>query len=78
MPAAPRSEVELMFGRGTVAVAVPAGAEATVVEKPPMPLVEDPAAAVAAAVNATAPASDPGAAPCRPLMEVAAGAQTAA
>ncbi len=43
-------KVRLLYGRGGLEVRLPAGCEATVIEKPPMPVIEDPAAAVAAAL----------------------------
>ena len=44
--------VRLLYGRGELEVRLPAGCEPTVVEKPAMPIIEDPAAAVAAALDA--------------------------
>ena len=44
-------KVRLLYGRGGLEVRLPAGCEATVIEKPPMPVIEDPAAAVAAALD---------------------------
>ena len=43
--------VRLLYGRGELEVRLPAGCEPTVVEKPAMPVIEDPAAAVAAALD---------------------------
>ena len=42
-------KVNLLYGRGELEVRLPAGCEPTVIEKPAMPVIEDPAAAVAAA-----------------------------
>ena len=44
-------KIRLLYGRGGLEVRLPAGCEATVIEKPPMPVIEDPAAAVAAALD---------------------------
>ena len=46
--------VKLRYGRGELEVRLPDGCEPTVIEKRPMPLVADPAAAVAAALDAGA------------------------
>ena len=43
--------VKLLYGRGELEVRLPHGCEPTVIEKPPMPVIEDPAAAVAAALD---------------------------
>ena len=43
--------VNLLYGRGELAVRLPEGCKPTVVEKPPMPVVAHPAAAVAAALD---------------------------
>ena len=43
--------VKLLYGRGELEVRLPEGCEPTVVEKPAMPILEDPAAAVAAALD---------------------------
>ena len=57
--------VRLLYGRGELEVRLPAGCEPTVVEKPAMPVIEDPAAAVAAALDGGG------------LAEAAAGARSA-
>jgi nickel-dependent lactate racemase len=57
--------VNLLYGRGELAVRLPEGCKPTVVEKPAMPVVADPAAAVAAALDAGG------------LAEAAAGARSA-
>ena len=44
-------KIRLLYGRGGLEVRLPAGCEATVIEKPPMPVIADPAAAVAAALD---------------------------
>ena len=44
-------KVDLLYGRGSLAVRLPKGCEPTVIEKPPMPVAEAPAAAVAAALD---------------------------
>ena len=61
--------VELLYGRGALPVRFPEACELTVVKKPPMPVLDDPAAAVAGAF-----AEPVGAAPLRRL---AAGCRTA-
>ncbi len=43
--------VKLLYGRGELEVRLPEGCEPTVIEKPAMPVLEDPAAAVAAALD---------------------------
>ena len=43
--------VKLLYGRGELEVRLPEGCEPTVIEKPAMPFLEDPAAAVAAALE---------------------------
>ena len=43
--------VKLLYGRGALEVTLPDGCEPTVIEKPPMPLIEYPGAAVAAALD---------------------------
>ena len=43
--------VKLLYGRGQLEVRLPDGCEPTVIEKPPMPVIEDPATAVAAALD---------------------------
>ena len=50
-------DVELLYGRQGMTVALPEGAEATVVRKPKMPALDDPAAAVAKALDAPVGAS---------------------
>ena len=44
-------KVKLLYGRGELDVRLPDGCEPTVIEKPPMPVIEDPEAAVAAALE---------------------------
>ena len=44
-------KAKLLYGRGTLEVRLPEGCEPTVIEKPPMPVAEAPAAAVAAALD---------------------------
>ena len=44
-------KVRLLYGRGELDVRLPDGCEPTVIEKPPMPVVENPHAAVAAALD---------------------------
>ena len=44
-------KVTLLYGRGGLDVRLPADCEATVIEKPSMPVIEDPGAAVAAALD---------------------------
>ena len=43
--------VKLLYGRGELEVRLPEGCEPTVIEKPAMPILEDPAAAVTAALD---------------------------
>ena len=43
--------VKLLYGRGELEVRLPEGCEPTVIEKPAMPILEDPAAEVAAALD---------------------------
>ena len=43
--------VRLLYGRGGLEVQLPQGCEPTVIEKPPMPVIDDPGAAVAAALG---------------------------
>ncbi|MCS6878503.1 MAG: nickel-dependent lactate racemase [Geminicoccaceae bacterium] len=45
-----REPIELLFGRGTIAVRLPPGARPTVIRKRPMPVLPDPGAAVEAAL----------------------------
>lgn len=61
--------VELSYGRGTLPVELPDDLEVTVVRKPPMPVLDDPAAAVRAALAAPVAA--------RPLAQEARGAASA-
>ena len=44
-------KVRLLYGRGRLEVRLPAGCKATVIEKPPMPVIEDPMAGVATALD---------------------------
>ena len=44
-------DVDLLYGRDGLTISLPDGAEATVVRKPDMPVLEDPAAAVADAFD---------------------------
>jgi len=44
-------DVELSYGRGSLSVRLPAGLEVTIIRKPAMPLVRDPAAAVVSALG---------------------------
>ena len=44
-------KVKLLYGRGALEVRLPEGCEPTVIEKPPMPVIADPAAAVATALE---------------------------
>lgn len=69
--------VELMFGRGTVEVDIDPQVEVVVVEKPPMDLLADPAAAVRQAIESPQQAAGGAAAPVPPLREYAQGKQTA-
>lgn len=62
--------VGLKYGRGELAVDLPAEANVTVIRKPPMPLLADPVASVSAAI--ASPVESP------PLAELARGASTAA
>ena len=57
--------VRLLYGRGELEVRLPEGCEPTVIEKPAMPVIEDPAAAVAASLDGGG------------LAEAAAGARSA-
>ena len=57
--------VRLLYGRGELEVRLPEGCEPTVIEKPAMPVIEDPAAAVAASLDGSG------------LAEAAAGARSA-
>lgn len=61
--------VDLSFGRGTLPVELPDDLDVTVVRKPDMPVLPDPAAAVAAALAAPVAA--------RPLADEARGARSA-
>jgi nickel-dependent lactate racemase len=67
--------VRLMFGKGTVEVELGASVDATVIVKPPMAVIADPAAAVQASI--VSPASDEGEPACVPLAEFAKGKTTA-
>ena len=67
--------VDVMFGKGKLAVEIDDAAEVTVVEKPAMPLIEDPGAAIQAAIDAPDVEEALGALP--PLAEFAKGKQTA-
>ena len=58
-------KIRILYGREGLEVRLPAGCEATVIEKPPMPVIEDPAAAVVAALDGGG------------LAEAAAGARSA-
>ena len=58
-------KVRLLYGRGGLEVRLPAGCEGTVIEKPPMPVLEDSEAAVSAALDGGG------------LREAAAGARSA-
>ena len=58
-------KVRLLYGRGELEVRLPEGCEPTVIEKPPMPVIGDPGAAVAAALDGGG------------LREAAAGARSA-
>jgi nickel-dependent lactate racemase len=64
------ASVELMFGKGRVGLQVDPDVDVVVVEKPPMPLLPDPQAAVAAALKAPAGG-------VAPLRAFAAGKRTA-
>ncbi|MFT5390726.1 MAG: nickel-dependent lactate racemase [Gammaproteobacteria bacterium] len=44
-------DIELLYGHGTLRAALPPGARATIIEKPAMPLLPDPASAVAKALD---------------------------
>ena len=58
-------KVRLLYGRGELEVRLPEGCEPTVIEKPPMPVIGDPGAGVAAALDGGG------------LREAAAGARSA-
>ncbi len=58
-------KINLLYGRGGLEVRLPHGCEPTVIEKPPMPVIAEPAAAVAAALDGSG------------LAEAAAGARSA-
>ena len=66
--------VEMMYGKGTLSVEINNDADVVSIFKPPMPLIEDPAAAVQHALDH--PAADDGAA-VPPLSEYAKGKRTA-
>lgn len=70
------SKVELMFGRGHIAVDIGPGVEVVVVEKPPMDLLPDPSLAVQHSIDNPAPVTAGGAG-LPPLKEFAQGKQTA-
>src|SRR5712671_5085615 len=61
--------IDLSYGRGTLPVELPDGLEVTVIRKPAMPVLSDPAGAVRAALARPAGA--------RPLVEEARGKKTA-
>eukprot|EP01048_Picozoa_sp_COSAG05_P023445 COSAG05_NODE_5082_length_1269_cov_1.296581_2_plen_71_part_01 len=67
--------VGLMFGKGTVELELDEGLDVTVVNKPAMQVIDDPVAAITAAVKE--PVSDGGAPACAPLEEQAEGKSTA-
>jgi nickel-dependent lactate racemase len=67
-----REKVEMMFGKGVLAVEI--DADVTVIEKPPMPLIEDPAGAIQKAIDT--PVCDEGAS-VPALSEYAKGKETA-
>ena len=58
-------KVRLLYGRGELEVRLPEGCEPTVIEKPPMPVIDNPGAGVAAALDGGG------------LREAAAGARSA-
>ncbi len=62
-------DVELSYGRGTVRVSLPADLDVTVVRKPVMPVLDDPAGAVAQALRAPVGSA--------PLLDEAAGKTSA-
>ena len=62
-------QIELSYGRGMLAVELPDGLEVTVIRKPAMPVLSDPAGAIHAALARPAGA--------RPLVEEARGKKTA-
>jgi lactate racemase len=61
--------IDLLYGRGTLPVSPPPGCVPTVIQKPPMPALPDPAAAVAQALAAPVDAA--------PLAELARGRRSA-
>ena len=67
------SSVELMYGRGRVAVDIDEGVEVVIVEKPPMQILEDPSMHIQHALDH--PESD--GTPIPPLVEFAQGKSTA-
>ena len=67
-----REKVKMMYGKGTLAVEI--DAEVTVIEKPPMPLIDDPPSAIQKAIDN--PACDAGTS-LPPLSEFAKGKATA-
>ena len=62
-------KISLRYGRGEIEIELPADADVSVIRKPPMPVLPDPAAAIAAALDH--PVASP------PLDEIASGASTA-
>ena len=62
-------QIDLSYGRGTLALRLPDGLEVTVIRKPAMPLLADPVGAVRAALSRPVGA--------RPLVEEARGKKTA-
>jgi nickel-dependent lactate racemase len=61
--------IDLLYGRGTLTVSPPAGCMPTVIEKRPMPILPDPAGAVARALAAPVD--------CPPVRELARGKRSA-
>lgn len=61
--------VDLLFGKGHLGVELPADASLTLIEKPPMPVCDDPRAAVRAALDSPIQ--------CKPLKALAKGAYSA-
>src|SRR5215470_6259613 len=62
-------QVELSYGKGSLTLELPAALNATVIRKPPMPVLADPIAGVQAALNQPAGS--------RPLVQEARGARSA-
>jgi hypothetical protein len=83
MSAAECQKVELLFGTGTVTVELGAEVDVSVIPKPEMAVIDDPHAAVVAAVQRPVSDADDGgggsdfASSCLPLHEQAQGKQTA-